>query len=467
MKRITGKLLIIAALTFFISNILVVGGLSQSNVQNAYEAYYLHLKAYPSGAPSWGEALREVQGLTHDDSNWYITATERSDWNDPDLVNCYLWKIPVKVDLSTNVDSDPNVTKVDLYQFPPLWGSSPLTGYIHWGDLDHYRYNGIDYLVVPVTRPKVVISRLPRTAVVIFRAADLSLVGFAGLSGSDRKGQKDVGWCAVDPTTGDLYTSNDSTCVVLRYEIPWSLLPASGYLGQFSVTFKDAYNLRDGFRILWLHNMQGGEFTPSGELLYISNGRGYCKGFGAPDAGDPNDGISVFLTKGRQGLDTKSWSRIKHSTNRCYESPGVSDCTHALADYFDFTFDFGCGWFETHSDQPEGLTIWDLDDGRAPNINGQLHVLTAAYGLAGNNASLEHFSGKLHVGLGWLFGPPSWTYPLPGTLIRPFRTVSLAFNWYPAWDGAEIVIKGRYPETGVFSKRVRITSRGGAAIIGQ
>ena len=455
MKSMNSRLAHMVVLAFLSNSFFIMNGFGQPNARNEYEAYYLHINTYPSGAVSWGEDQREVQGITHDDANWYITATHRSGWADFDIDNCFLWKISVKEDLNRNVDSNPNVTLVNLYQLSPLWnGSDPLTGYIHWGDVDHYKDSkGISYLVVPVTSPS-----LPSPALVIFRTADLSIACLAILRGGPGNPQTDVGWCAVNPLTGYLYTSNDSTTTILRYEVPWEQLPTSGYFVNFPVTYKESYELRDVATgaVLELHNMQGGEFTESGELLYVSNGRGRCKGKGAPDPGHPNDGINVF--------DTKTWQRIKQSTNRCYGGPGVSDCDHPRTDYFDFTYDFGCGLTEAHSDQPQGLTIWDLDDGRSPYVSGQLHVLTAAVGLAGNMATLEHFTRKIYVDDA-NGSVPEWVSPLPGTSSRPFKTVGDAFNWYPAWAGAEIMLgTGSYPETGTFSQRVLLNSQGGAVI---
>jgi hypothetical protein len=43
-----------------------------------------------------------------------------------------------------------------------------------------------------------------------------------------------------------------------------------------------------------------------------------------------------------------------------------------------------------------------------------------------------------------------------------------AYEWYPAWDGSEMVIKaGRYPETGVFRERMRWKAKAGTVVIGE
>ncbi len=62
--------------------------------------------------------------------------------------------------------------------------------------------------------------------------------------------------------------------------------------------------------------------------------------------------------------------------------------------------------------------------------------------------------------------PPS--NPLTGNIQKPFKTVNAAYNFYPIWDGARIVIKaGFYSDTGFYNQRILITSSGGAVIIGQ
>ncbi|MBI5022088.1 MAG: T9SS type A sorting domain-containing protein [Ignavibacteriales bacterium] len=392
MKCIQSKMFSILVLVILFNAIFLTDGFCQTTNQIPCTGEYRWLNVYPDGPVSWGEDQLEVQGITHDDANWYITATDRSGMIDQDIDNCYLWKIPVTEDLNENVFTNPNVTSVNLYQLSPLWnGNDPLSGYIHWGDLDHYQYDGVDYLTVPVTSPSK-----PSPAIIIFRASSLTIAGIVVLPGEPGKSQKDIGWCAVNPNSGDLYTSNDSTSIVFRYQISWGRLRSTGYQATLPVYWKATYQLTDGISnsdsLLDMHNMQGGEFTPSGDFLYLSNGRGSCKGQGASDAGHPNDGINIFDTG---NWDTKSFRRIKHSVNRCYESPGVSDCGHPWTDCFDLTYDFGCGAFESHSDQPQGLTIWDIDKKGAPNMFGQLHVLVASIGLGGNMAQLHHYNFPL------------------------------------------------------------------------
>lgn len=463
--------------------------------REAFESYYLHIGDYPriDASPGWGEGGREVQGITHDDKFWYITATEKfyllnvgfdifnfiSDFYDvfgvhlgslDNYENCYLWKIPVSEPLDQAFRSNSKVKVKSLLQFPELSNIRNYSGYNHWGDVDHFYYfdslknKKVGYLLVPSNSNDH--KNFPSPAVIIFRADDLSLVGFGKLTGAK---QKDIGWCAVD-TSGYVYCSNDNPDIskgsshegtsILKYKIDWKSIK-SGYNGDIGkyITFKDTLILKGPLRRysngttstnLALYNMQGGEFSPSNELLYLSNGTGKCKGFPISSSGaQPNDGIHV--------IDTKTWKEIKHSTNHDREDPN----------YFDYHYDPGCGIFEFNSHSAEGLTIWDLDDGRAPHIRGQLHVLVAdVFALPKNTAGIEHFSGKLRVNQIEM-EPATLNNPISGTDQRPFFTFSDAYNFYPAWDGVQITLKkGSYGDIGHYSTRIKISSSGGSAIIG-
>lgn len=465
--------------------------------RKAFESYYLHTSDYPriDASPSWGEGGREVQGITHDDKFWYITAVEKfydlnlankilnflKNYLNPfgifiddleNYQNCYLWKIPVSEPLDQDFTNNSKVTQKMLLQFTQLSNVKNFTGYVHWGDLDYYYYDTTKtgYLIVPSTSN----NANPSPAVIIFRASDLSLVGFGKLPGGQLPGQpkhtqENIGWCAVD-SAGFIFTSNDdpdtpkpSSSIngtsLFKYKFDWWKIK-KGYNGNISsyIQFEESHTLKGPLRrfsdgtttnLLDLHNMQGGEFSPSNELLYISNGSGHCyKGLGF----HPTDGIHV--------IDTKTWTEIERSTNAFNEIQETN--------YFEYTYDFGCGFFEVDSHSPEGLTIWDLDNIYAPHGKGQLHVLVAdVSGLPANKAGLVHFTGKLQVDQS-LKEPATLLKPISGTNERPFFTVSDAFNFYPGWDGARIVVKnGTYGDIGHYSTRVKISSSGGSAVIGK
>ena len=512
----------------------------------SFEGYYLRSATYPIHA-DLGD--REIQGVTHDRDNWYFTWTN----NDPNIG--YLSRVPLGIPLDNCVlgaktPCNPNQLVVNMSQFPDLNGGivgRPLpsgqysrAGYWHWGDPDHYRVGGVDYIVVPITATPVCSNKLdancradcecpggscePQSPIIaIFRGKDLSLVAYGRLAA-----QSSTGWCAIHPVTGELYTSEDfdyaapKTCgwgtnvgnrcraacecptdsaglfapcggedcdnqeagragyrrELLRYRIPWTVLPAVGYLGEVDLTpvtpRLELVGAQGGF--LELYNMQGGEFSPSGERLYISAGSGCCQGRGAGQE-CAFDGLYVFDTEG-----SMKWHTITRSNN--HDCRNAQLCPRGLARYFDYfyisgecdacTLCFGGAW------SPEGLTVWDLDGGADKNIGGQLHVLGyhCQVGFSGlscsdNEVIFEHFGSRIHVatdGVDRPLPPELGSGALPGGSEMPFNTFGFALGNYPVWDGAEVVLgSGHYPESGRFAPggRVHVVSRGGAATIGK
>ncbi len=418
--------------------------------QAVMEGYYLRTRNYPSFGNLWtlnGLGDGEAQGVTHDDNNWFFTWTYNS--------TGYLFRVPVEVAINNDLLQNPNVRIINMNQFPVL------KGYWHWGDLDHYKFDGQGYLIIPITGQGDPI-------IAIFRSRDMSLVAFGKLGK-----QKSTGWCAVHPKTGVLYSSEDfdykpegSNCddqshhflyprKLLLYNIPWNILPQSGYLGQITLTDGGSQELLkgDGGQ-MELYNMQGGEFTPSGELLYISSGSGCCEGKG-PGQQYEIDGIRAF--------ETQTWREIARSNNR--------QCNCSAPRYFDFAY-LGCDGAASWS--PQGLTIWDLDNGRAPNISGQLHVMLFKFRAFGENRQvMTHFTNRVHIdqvnGIDATLPNNLGDDSLPGTSLKPFKTFSHAINNYPIWNGAQAVLRSGYhnlPNGGItLNKRMLITSLGGTAII--
>ena len=94
---------------------------------------------------------------------------------------------------------------------------------------------------------------------------------------------------------------------------------------------------------LELSHTQGGVFSEDGRLFYMLAG--------IHDELYKNDGINVF--------DTRTWRRFVKSTV-ADEAPG------------ELHYHYHPG--KDQSEEPEGITVWDLDDGRAPGIRGQLHA---------------------------------------------------------------------------------------------
>lgn len=410
--------------------ILVSTFLSGQNTPiNSFEAYYLEQVEYPNTATNdWHPDHTEVQGIAHDNSNWYFTVTSNNG------NNAFLWRIPVTVPLHSNVSGLPGVGVKSMSSEPVLANNN----FQHWGDPDRYRYNNTDYILVPINGNPVPI-------IACFRGSDLSFINYAFL---DYSMQTDVGWCTVGKD-GYIYTSRDNTNHILRYSVDWASLINTN--SHDALTWIQSYALKDeSGQSLLLHNMQGGEFSPTGELLYLVSGSGDCLGFG--NGVYSSDGIHVF--------ETVTWHRIKRSTNSA-QGGGLN--------YFNYSFNNECACL-TGSQTPEGLTIWDLDSGIAPNIRGQLHVIVNffnEYAPCEDEMSIKHYGRNIFVDITNGF-PPNWTDPLTGTEHKPFENINDAYNFYPIWNGARMVIKtGSYSDTGIYDKRIIMTSEGGPAIIGQ
>jgi hypothetical protein len=143
-------------------------------------------------------------------------------------------------------------------------------------------------------------------------------------------------------------------------------------------------------------------------------------------------------------------SRVQRSTNG--------------SGHFNYEFHPTCSFPIYNCEEPEGITIWDLDDGRAPGIRGQLHVLLLRNEhFSDDDVYLKHYTGTIYV-------DRTYNGVGNGTPSKPFKTVSEANNL--AWDGAQIKIQSRpqtgsYPETLTFSKRVKVLAQGGTATVGR
>ena len=409
-----------------------------------YEGYYLYQNTYPNDEGAfWFPNDTEVQGVTNDGKYWYITTTGHKDVHGTDYWG-KLWRIPKSVPLGSNSTSNPEVVSIDMFDIPELNISG--NPFWHWGDPDHYVYEGRDYILVPIY-PKDGNSGI----IACFSSEPFRPLEYISYAHIPLR----PGWCAID-NEGYLYSSteeNDEGHKSLqKYEVNWNALTSTTNHNVLSSPQTISLIFK-GSAYSGLKHMQGGEFSPSNELLYLVSGGAKCLGGGSGDPA-PSDGIHVFQTSNWKEIETsvKSWNDI---------------------DYFLYSFDNNCINFGTGgSESPEGLTIWDLDDGSADNISGQLHVLIFHWrpgniftGSNNHKLSMHHFSKSIHIdknsnGGSGLIGNPN----------NPFKTVNEAYSdhVYPIWDGAQMVItKGTYSDTGVYNKRIRLTSKGGSVIIGK
>ncbi|MFN8303422.1 MAG: hypothetical protein U0U46_13095 [Saprospiraceae bacterium] len=412
-----------------------------------YEGYYLKTGTYPEDVNNWWMSNGyEVQGVTHDDDNWYFTLTDK------DRDNGVLWRIPRSVPLAS--PSQPTDTGIKVVTMNDVDTLSEIFKW-HWGDPDCFRYNGVDYILIPIPGPMVA----------CFKADNLEYVNYANL---DSNVQDYAGWCAVGKD-GCLYTSSNHAWGIVKYKINWdSLIGSPG--NHDACTYIDSFPFQDSNGSpMQLFHMQGGEFTPSGELLYLVCGSAGCDALGpiwdtfGPGEPMPSDGIHVF--------ETINWKELTRSVNSSDSSTNFSyvfdnDCTCYVPIplpplFIPVPVPFG-------SQTPEGLTIWDLEDGSAPYISGQLHVIKDHYNTAfcDDAITMQHYSEKIYIDKNNL-DYDSLSIALKGTKEKPFRTVAEAYNYYPIWDGAQmIIISGSYPEPVFFNRRVRITSQNGIVTLG-
>jgi hypothetical protein len=325
---------------------LALAGVSPLGVGTASAAaLHTYLDNYPKNFTAWpfgGETnwTEEIQGVTHDAGNWFFSQK----WA--------LWKFPVDFNLAQplgSVDQYPGIRRAGM---PDVLADK---GYDHFGDIDYYR----GYIFAPIQGP--VIDGRSSTfngftikpldpGIAVFRASDLRYVGYARLPD-----QYEACWCAVHPTTGMLHcTNSDATrdtsvgptgtgkiAKLFRYAVDFAQLAAGRVILQRQTDlrlFDESW-----WGITSMPHCQGAAFHPNGKRLYLLNGY-------LDDATDETrEGIQVFDAVGN------SWQRVARSTNG----------------YGDFNYEY-------HTDddeEPEGITYWDLDDGRAPGIRGVLHAL--------------------------------------------------------------------------------------------
>ncbi len=344
---------------------------SERTISNADDKFCFHLNDYPdNGTPSWGDEDWAANGITHDKKYWYISSVSRNFIGQTDASDWILWKIPVSEPLDRDYTNNSNVTKWKHSSHPNI-----LSQYNHAGDIDYCVYNGKGYVLVPLTGG-------PRPIIAFFRASDLHFINYAYLENF----WESIGWCAANPKVeGDLYTSKDDANKIDRYDIDWHALVTSDTPITLTKIHIHYPILDKNGEQQTIHNMQGGEFTEDGKMFYISSGTmactivvpvpiPFCIGcityVSVESRAYPEDGIHV--------LRASDFKEIQHSTNPARDQSGC----------FEFDFYNGDCWGR----EPEGLTIWDLNDGSAPHLRGQLHVLLDDHNFwTSNKVTLKHY----------------------------------------------------------------------------
>jgi hypothetical protein len=265
---------------------------------------------YPAEAsPGW---TNNIQGVAHDHDHWYFAQADEQ-----------IWRIPVGRNLAATV-ADGELAGA------PIPSSLRFLGYDHFGDLDCF--DGHLYVALEANDSDV--PQPPR--VCAFDARTLEFVGSAVLAG-----QGNAPWCAVHPTTGDLYSSTFDTSTLQVYRR--GLLGTSqGAVTGLELTHVGEFALfRPNGSPMHLARVQGGAFSRAGHLYLTSD----------------VDGLGVV------GIDMVC---------------GRTAFTYPKSDL-------------PAGAEMEGVTVWDLDDNRAPSISGQVHVVWLDDDVSADDLYLSHF----------------------------------------------------------------------------
>ncbi|MBN2444661.1 MAG: hypothetical protein JXJ04_25120 [Spirochaetales bacterium] len=287
--------------------------------------YYPAPKTHPSNHKYLGNypknrensLSKNIQGVTHDESNWFITKTSE------------VWKIPVTYDLKqvNSLDSANGLRR----------NREKIDGINHYGDISYY--NG--HVFIPGYKS----GSSDPSYILVFRASDLGYVGkqeirFTALQEDETEEYPQLGHVAIG-SNGLLYVSHKETSFenpIIVYKIDNIALQN----GEVKLNYWSYIQLRDELaEYMRINHLQGSVVSPDNKYLYLVSG--YC------DDEYPHDGINVFSI---------------------YDGMRVARSTQG---YGNFNYQFKPGG--TYQEEPEGITIWDLDDGRAPGITGYLHVL--------------------------------------------------------------------------------------------
>jgi hypothetical protein len=203
----------------------------------------------------------------------------------------------------------------DLNTSPSPYYNNPWHGtYNHFGDISY----GAGYLFVALEGGG---GSASRGAVGVFNT-NLQYYGwqtFPLAAESDQGGS--APWVAYNPRDGLLYSSSFNASYLNKYS--WSVTYSSGW--RVNLSFVGRIQLRDGNgNPMSLSSLQGAEFSNTGKLYLSSDSAG---------------GIYVVdVFNGR--VQTFIPVQIDHSSG----------------------------------EELEGITLWDLDSGAAPNVRGQLHL---------------------------------------------------------------------------------------------
>lgn len=362
----------------------------------------------------------DVQGICHDDSNWYIShgaGTKKYDRNYGEV-----FKIPVTQSLSKNVSGDwvrlddckvYNHGVLENHRFYKFFNSAneavgAKIGEIHFGDIDCYR----GHVFVPVYQNGEDGSVDAQILVFSTKNFDLEHQEILYKNEASKMTFGRLGWCAVNPNDGCLYASDshisrnigDGCSPVMAFKINLDNLGKGKVFTNVTEKGIDLL-MPDGSEFEMAACMQGGCFDPYDTLYLVS-------GF---EERKKHDGVFAFklqrnvtsvlskyisdrayyiwVDKGRP-LQTKEeakkdWLEATWQINSAMANGTLmySKAPESARAYFkkrpdgqlvsaiDFSFD---GDALIYPEEPEGITYWDLRRttcGDAMCGKSTLHVL--------------------------------------------------------------------------------------------
>lgn len=184
---------------------------------------------------------RDIYGLTQDHGHWYFTQGN------------HLLKVPLSQDLATfGTLNPPGTTQIEI---PNLLARR---GYERFGDLDHYR----GYIFVALQGDGRVKSR---PVIAVFNSSTMQLE----TTFSMKRWQKSIGFCAINPSDGWLYTSesvNSSKFAKFQIRITGDKITIKP--GP-STLIKDQQG-----KPLVINEVRSGTFSKTGRYLFLVNGAG-------------------------------------------------------------------------------------------------------------------------------------------------------------------------------------------------
>lgn len=359
-----------------------------------FNAYYLSIGDNPSGIRPNPEDLTawwmiDHGGMAHGDSHWFLT--QRGYYG-----GATIWRVPVEYNLGW---VNPTWTGVSVRGIPSQHFSQ---GFRWFGDPCAYRYQGIEYLLVPMGGD-LFAPQWYRLGV-FTGDQNIGFIDDASFGGSP--------WCAID-AMGRLYGSSPTGVSGWRqYSVNWPLLRQSGTL-SLQQTGAGTFYKENGVDIEMIGGTNVTDVTPLGDLLYILT----------------SEQLYVF--------ETATGRTLKRST-------ATSGHFHlSIGDY----------------EQCQGFTIWDLEGTGSPH-SGQLHVFVHNNDPQGDGEHrVANFSRTILVDAtnteGFEAGTPQY----------PMETVTAAIDlaWDGAEIR---IRANRFNERVTISKHVMLTTQGGLTRIG-